>query len=52
MKQKHSLHLYPIRLSYFMQILTTLYLHENQIGDKGAEYLGEGLQNNTVREKH
>jgi hypothetical protein len=33
----------------FVQTLTTLYLHENQIGDKGAQYLGEKLQNNTVR---
>jgi hypothetical protein len=34
-----------------MQTLTILYLQYNQIGDKGAQYLGDGLQKNTVREK-
>ncbi len=29
----------------------TLFLDNNQIGDKGAEYLGEGLQQNKVRQR-
>jgi hypothetical protein len=36
---------------YLTQTLTTLNLHGNQIGDKGAQYLGEALRTNTVREK-
>ncbi|CAF4417020.1 unnamed protein product, partial [Adineta steineri] len=31
--------------------LTKLELHENQIGDEGAQYLGEALQNNTTLTK-
>jgi hypothetical protein len=36
---------------YFIQTLTTLYLGVNQIGAQGAQYLGEALQKNTVRQK-
>jgi hypothetical protein len=34
-----------------MQILKELYLQGNEIGDEGAQYLGEALQKNTVRER-
>lgn len=34
-----------------MQALTTLNLEENEIGNKGAEYLGAALQVNKVKEK-
>jgi len=33
----------------FIQTLTTLNLNVNQIGDQGAQYLGEALRHNTVR---
>jgi len=33
----------------FIQTLTTLDLYRNQIGDQGAQYLGEALRHNTVR---
>jgi len=33
----------------FIQTLTTLGLNDNQIGDQGAQYLGEALRHNTVR---
>jgi len=33
----------------FIQTLTTLHLNDNQIGDQGAQYLGEALRHNTVR---
>jgi len=39
-------HLIPVSL---IQILTTLDLGYNQIGDQGAQYLGEALRHNTVR---
>ena len=39
-------HLIPVS---FTQTLTTLGLNENQIGDQGAQYLGEALRHNTVR---
>jgi hypothetical protein len=45
-----SLHLYHIYLCYFIQTLSTLYLTNNQIGDKCAKSIGEALQKNTVRE--
>ena len=32
-----------------IQILTTLGLNNNRIGDQGTQYLGEALQHNTVR---
>jgi Ran GTPase-activating protein (RanGAP) involved in mRNA processing and transport len=37
---------------HFIQPLTTLWLSSNQIGDKGAQYIGGALQKNTVRQKH
>jgi len=33
----------------FIQTLTKLNLWQNQIGDQGAQYLGEALRHNTVR---
>jgi len=39
-------HLIPVS---FIQTLTTLQLDSNQIGDQGAQYLGEALRHNTVR---
>jgi len=33
----------------FIQTLTKLYLSYNLIGDQGAQYFGEALQQNTVR---
>lgn len=33
-----------------MQALTELHLSSNEIGDKGAQYLGANLQENTVRQ--
>ncbi len=47
-----SLHFYHIHLSYAIQTLTRLNLDSNQIGAQGAQYLGEALQKNTVREMH
>jgi hypothetical protein len=44
------LHFYHIHLSHFIQSLTTLDLSGNGIGDKGAKYLVEALQKNTVRQ--
>jgi hypothetical protein len=40
-----------MHLYYFIQTLIKLVLDNNKIGEKGAQYLGEGLQKNTVREK-
>jgi len=39
-------HLIPVS---FIQTLTTLQLDSSQIGDQGAQYLGEALRHNTVR---
>jgi len=39
-------HIIPVS---FIQTLTTLHLYDNQIGDQGAQYLGEALRHNTVR---
>jgi len=39
-------HLIPVS---FIQTLTTLNIYGNQIGDQGAQYLGEALRHNTVR---
>jgi len=39
-------HLIPVS---FIQTLTTLNLNNNQIGDQGAQCLGEALRHNTVR---
>jgi len=39
-------HLVPVS---FIQTLTTLDLNGNEIGDQGAQYLGEALRHNTVR---
>jgi len=39
-------HLIPVS---FIQTLTTLNLDGNQIGDQGAQYLGEALRHNRVR---
>jgi hypothetical protein len=47
---KQFLHFYHIHVSHFIQTLTELNLSKNQIGDKGAQCLGEGLQKNTVRQ--
>jgi hypothetical protein len=47
-----SHHFYHIHLSYVIQTLTKLDLWNNQIGNQGAQYLGEALQKNTVREIH
>jgi len=33
----------------FIQTLTTFHLYDNQIGDQGAQYLGDALRHNTVR---
>jgi hypothetical protein len=49
-RELHNLHIYHIHFYYFIQTLIFLSLDNNQIGDKGAQYLGEGLQKNTVRE--
>ncbi len=50
-RELHDLHLYHIQLYYFIQSLTRLDLDHNQIEDKSAQYLSEGLQKNTVRER-
>jgi len=39
-------------LFHFIQTLTTLHLEFNQIGDKGAQYLAEALQHNSVSDHH
>ena len=49
---KHFPHFNDFHLSLFMQILTHLNLRNNQIRDKGAQYLAEALQNNIVRLSH
>jgi hypothetical protein len=36
----------------FIQILTTLELGCNQIGDQGAQHLSDALVHNTVRQKN
>jgi hypothetical protein len=46
-----SYYISRIHVYYCIQTLTQLYLGDNQIGDKGAQYFGEGLQQNTVRER-
>lgn len=33
----------------FIQTLITFYFYNNQIGDKGAQHLGQALQKNSVR---
>jgi len=38
-----------IQCDHHLQTLATLNLESNQIGDEGAQYLGEALQHNTVR---
>jgi hypothetical protein len=45
-RQNQSLHFFHFHLSLFIQTLTRLDLSENQIGDKGAQYLGEALKKN------
>jgi hypothetical protein len=37
-----------MHLHFFIQTLTTLELDGNKIGDEGARYLGDALQNNGV----
>ncbi len=44
------LHFDHIHLSHFIQALTTLDLSYNRIEPSGAQYLGEALQKNTVRQ--
>ena len=44
-----SCFLHHVSLLSFIQTLTTLYLSRNQIGDQGAQYLCEALQQNIVR---
>ena len=48
----HCAHFIDFHLSLFIQILTHLNLRNNQIRDKGAQYLAEALQNNIVRLSH
>jgi hypothetical protein len=48
----NSLDLSSILVCYFVQTLTTLSLWNNEIGDAGAQYLGEALRTNTVKENH
>ena len=50
MRQNQSLHFFHFHLSLFIQTLKELYLYSNQIGDKGAQSIGEALQKNTVRQ--
>jgi hypothetical protein len=50
-ERKSLLDLSYFLLPYLTQTLTTLNLYDTQIGDKGAQYLGEALRTNTVREK-
>lgn len=38
-----------IHLSHLLQTLTTLDLGGNQMTDQAAQYLSQGLRNNTVR---
>lgn len=44
--------LWTMEMSYscvfFLQVLTTLYLHQNQIGDSGAQQLADALKVNKV----
>ncbi len=40
-----------ILVCYFTQTLITLNLNGNQIGEKGAQYIGAALQKNTVRKE-
>jgi len=47
------LHLFHhFTLFHFIQTLTTLNLEYNKIGEKGAQYLGEALRNNSVRDRY
>jgi Ran GTPase-activating protein (RanGAP) involved in mRNA processing and transport len=39
-----------MHLLLFIQTLTILYLSANNIGVEGAQYLGEALEKNTVRQ--
>ena len=39
---------YHIHLSLFIQTLTTLNLNGNEIGDQGAQAIGQALQTNKV----
>ena len=38
----------PTFLYYYTQILTSVELRNNQIGDDGAQYLADALKTNTV----
>jgi hypothetical protein len=49
-RQNQCLRFYHIHLSLFIQTLATLSLNNNQIGDKGAKYLGGALENKAVRQ--
>lgn len=40
-----ALHIY---VKFFIQSLTTLQLRSNNIGNEGAQYLGDALRHNTV----
>ncbi len=46
-RQNQSLHFFHFHLSLFIQTLTELYLDNNQIGDKGAQYLQKLKKTNT-----
>ena len=46
----HSPHSCHLHLLLFIQTLTALDLSENQIGEKGAQYVGEALAKNKVRQ--
>ncbi len=50
-KNNLILYFYHI-ISTIIQTLTELFLQNNQIGDEGAQYLGEALQENTVRQNN
>jgi hypothetical protein len=50
-ERKALIDLSSILVCYLTQSLTELNLEENRIGDIGAQYLGESLRTNTVREK-
>jgi hypothetical protein len=50
-ERKALIDLSSILVRYLTQSLTELNLEENRIGDIGAQYLGESLRTNTVREK-
>lgn len=50
-EKKNLLPLFSIIVCYLSQALTRLDLGLSEIGDKGAQYLSEALQTNTVTEK-